>query len=114
MAFAIRYVNNNDGFNRFCKISIDILDSFPPIKNKFVRANQMPFITKKLSKEIMKELGLRNIFLRNKTVATFKLYVKQSNKCVSLLKRGKKVYYQSLDEKNAIHNKKSSQYPDRK
>ena len=33
------YVNNDDGFNRFCKISIDTLNSFAPIKNKFVRAN---------------------------------------------------------------------------
>ena len=27
------YVNNDDGFNRFCKISIDTLNSFAPIKN---------------------------------------------------------------------------------
>ena len=45
------YVNNNDGFNRFCKISIDTLNSFAPIKNKFVRANEMRFITKELSRE---------------------------------------------------------------
>ena len=44
------YVNNDDGFNRFCKISIDTLNSFAPIKlfssYKFVRASQMTFITK--------------------------------------------------------------------
>ena len=57
------YDNNDDGFNRFCKISIDALNSFAPIKNKFVRANQMPFITKGLSREIMKRLRLRNSFL---------------------------------------------------
>ena len=38
------YVNNDDGFNRFFEISIDTLNSFAPIKNKFVRTNQMPFI----------------------------------------------------------------------
>ena len=32
------YVNNDDGFNRFCKIGIDSLNIFVPIKNKFVRA----------------------------------------------------------------------------
>ena len=42
------YVNNNDGFKMFCKISIDALNSFAPIKNTFVRANQMPFIKKEL------------------------------------------------------------------
>ena len=42
------YLNNNDGFKMFCKISIDALNSFAPIKNTFVRANQMPFIKKEL------------------------------------------------------------------
>ena len=79
------YVNDDDGYNRFCKISIDTLNSFAPIKNKFVRANQMPFITKKLSREIMTRSRLRNNFLRKKTVETCKLYVKQRNKCLSLL-----------------------------
>ena len=84
------YVSNGDGFSMFCKISIDTLNSFAPIKNKFVRANQMPFITKKLSREIMKRSRLRNNFLRKKTEETRKLYVKQRNKCVSLLKKAKK------------------------
>ena len=77
------HVNNDDGFNRFCKISIDTLNSFAPIKNKFVRANQMPFITKELSKEIMKRSRLRNNFLRKKTDETHKLHVKQRNVCLS-------------------------------
>ena len=38
------YGSNDDGFNRFCKMSIDILNSFALIKKTFVRANQMPFI----------------------------------------------------------------------
>ena len=57
------YVSNDDGFNRFCKLSIDTLNIFAPIKNKFIRTNQMPFITKGLSREIMKRLRLRNSFL---------------------------------------------------
>ena len=100
------YVNNNDGFNRFCKIIIDTLNSFALIKNKFVRANQMPFTTKELSREIMKSSRLRNSFLRKKTEGIRKLYVKQRNKCVSLLKKAKKEYYQSLDVENVIDNKK--------
>ena len=47
------YVNNDNGFSRFCKTSIDTLNSFAPIKKKFVRANQMPFITKDFSREII-------------------------------------------------------------
>ena len=54
------YVKNDDGCNRFCKISIN------KNKNKFVRAYQMPFITKGLSREIMKRSRLRNNFSRKK------------------------------------------------
>ena len=60
------YVKNDDGSNRFCKISIDTLNSFAPIKNKFVRVYQIPFITKGLSREIMKRSRLRNNFSRKK------------------------------------------------
>lgn len=57
------YVKNDNKFNRFCKISTDVtLNSFAPIKKIFVRANQMSFITKKFSIEIMKRSRLRSNF----------------------------------------------------
>ena len=34
-------INSSDGFNWFCKINTDTIDSFAPIKKIFVRANQM-------------------------------------------------------------------------
>ena len=81
------YVNNDGRFNRFYKISIDTLNGFAPIKSEFVRANQMLFITKGPSREIMKRSRQKNNFLRKKTKETGKLYVKQRNKCVSLFKK---------------------------
>ena len=33
------YVNNDDGFIRFCKISVGTLNSFAPVKKKNVRVN---------------------------------------------------------------------------
>ena len=65
----------------------------------------MPFITKELWREIMKRSRLRNNFLRKKTEETCNLYVKQRNKCLSLLEKAKQEYYQNLDEKNVIDNK---------
>ena len=100
------YINNDDGFNRFCKISIDTLNSFAVIKNKFVRTNQMPFLTKEFSSVITKRLRLRNNVLRKKTEENRKFYVKQKNKRVSLSKKAKNEYYQNLDEKNVIGKKK--------
>ena len=40
---------------------------------------------------------MRNNLLRKKTEETRKLYVKQRNKCVSLMKKAKSKYYENLD-----------------
>lgn len=45
-------VNNDDGSQNFCKTTMDTFNKFPPIKKKYA-GNQMPFITKKPSKEMM-------------------------------------------------------------
>ena len=45
------YVNKNDGLERFCKITMDTLNKVAPIKRKYARGNQMPFMTKERSKE---------------------------------------------------------------
>ena len=45
------FVNNNDGLQRFCDININILNRHTPCKGKHARGNQMPFVTKDLSKQ---------------------------------------------------------------
>lgn len=47
-----------------------------------------------------------NKFLENKTEVTRKLYVKQRNRCSSLLKNTKKEYHQNLEEKNVMKNER--------
>ena len=42
---------------------MDTLNSFAPIKKKYARGNQMSFMTKNLSKEIMARSRLRNQYL---------------------------------------------------
>ena len=65
----------------------------------------MPFITKDLSKAIMKRSKLGNKYLKNKTHANRMLYKKQRNYCVSLLRKSKTNYYANLDEKKVPDNK---------
>ena len=59
------FVNTNEGLQRFCE------------KIKYVRGNQMPFMAKQLSKEIMKRSRLCNNFLRNRTEENKILYKRQ-------------------------------------
>ena len=54
------FVNNDDGLKKFSKKNLDILNSFTPIKKIYAHGNQVPFMTKGLSREIMTRSRLRN------------------------------------------------------
>ena len=99
------FINNDDGFQRFCHISLDALNKHAPRKKKHARGNQMPFFNKELSKAIMTRTKLRKIFLQNRSKGNRIRYTKQRNFCVSLLRKTKKKYYQNLHEKFVVDNK---------
>ena len=65
----------------------------------------MPFITKDLSKALMKRSRLGNNFLKNTTGENKTLYTKQRNYCVSLLTKSKKKYFANLNEKDILGSK---------
>ena len=46
------FVNNDRRFENICGVSIKVLNKHTPIKKKY--GNQMPFVTKDLSKVTMK------------------------------------------------------------
>ena len=54
------FVNNDYEFENFCNITLQTLDKYASRKAKHPRGNQMPFMTKDLSKNIMKISRLRN------------------------------------------------------
>ena len=85
---------------------MEILNKHAPLKMKYVRANDQPFITKELRKEHMKRSRLRNKYLKNKNEVNARTYKVQRNKCVSLLKEAKKVYFENLQPSNVCDNKK--------
>ena len=76
------FVNNDRGFERFYDKTIKFLNKHAPIRKKYKRGNQMPFVTKDLSKAIMKRSKLRNNYLKNKTDGNRMPYKKQRNYCV--------------------------------
>ena len=63
---------------------VNIFNEHAQLKKRYDRANQAPFMNKKLSKEIMMRSPLRNKFLKTKFDANRKAYDKQRNSCVSL------------------------------
>ena len=65
----------------------------------------MPFFDKELPKGTVTRTKLGNNFLQNKSEENRKLYAKQRNFCISLLRKVKKRNYESLYEKSVIDNK---------
>ena len=96
---------DNNSFDEFFNMCRSTLDQHAPRKQKYARGNHMPFMNKTLSKEIMKRTKLRNKFLKERTDESKKRYTLQRNYCVSLLKKTKKNYYDSLNEKDVSDNK---------
>ena len=94
------FANNDYGFEKFCNITLKTLD-----KCMLRGWKNMPFMTKDLSKNIMKKSRLRNKYVENNNKENRKLYAKQRNYCVSLLRKTKKAYYENLNERKVSDNK---------
>ena len=85
---------------------MEIFNRHAPPKKKYIRANHSPFVTKELRKEQMKRSRLRNKFLRNRSEENGFAYRRQRNKCVTLLKKTKKLYFSNLNPSDVSDNKK--------
>ena len=97
--------NSDKGFNKFLAVCKEALNMYAPLKKKYITGNNSQFMNRTLSKEIMKRSRLRNKFLKSKSEADQKNYVKQRNYCVSLLRRTKKEYYGNLDPRKIVDNR---------
>ena len=97
--------SNDLEFDRF-KTALDkAIQRHAPIKKWYVRANQAPFINKKINKEIMKRSRLRNKFLNTKSDIDRKAYNKQRNLCVSLIRSEKNNFFSNINTSDITDNK---------
>ena len=85
---------------------VEMLNNHAPMKEKYVRANNPPFMNKILSKAVMTRSRLRNRYLKDPITIKKVEYKKYRNYCVRLFKKEKKKYYERLDIKRFADNKK--------
>ena len=83
-----------------------ILNQFAPLKQKLIRNNNQPFMTKTLRKAIMKRSKLRNKFNEERNIENWSEYKRQRNLCSNLLKQSKKRHFNSLNVNDVTENKK--------
>ena len=95
---------NINQLEKFLHVFKKVFDIHAPIKKRYIRENQGPFMNKALQKAVMTRSRLRNKFLKNKTQSNESAYKKQRNCCVSLFRKRKKSFFENLDTKNITDN----------
>ena len=89
-------------YSTFNAVVEKVLNVHAPLKTKYVRANDGPFMTKALRKATMLKTHLRNIYNKERTLGNCNAFKKQRNKCVKTLRQAKRDYYGNLDVKSSI------------
>ena len=74
-------------FETFNSVAEEVLNNHVPLKQKYLRANDAPFMTKTLRKAIMLRTQLRNRLNRYNTSENWKAFKRQRNKCVKFCVR---------------------------
>ena len=99
--------DNNEILNceQFEETIMKTLNQHAPLKKKVLRANNAPYITKKLRKAIMKRSQLEKIYLKNLTDKTLKLYKKQKNYVSRFYKKERKIFFDNLNPSIVTDNK---------
>ena len=72
-------------YDTFDSVVKQVLNEHAPIKKKYVRANDGPFVTKAFRKAVMLRTKLRNKYNKERTKETERAFKKQRNRCVKLL-----------------------------
>ena len=94
----------NINFREFQKLFLRVLDTRAPSKMKYVRANEVPHMTKTLRKAIMTRSRLENKYQR--TMSPVQVNFKKDNNCNRLYKRERKKYDECLNLSKIADNKK--------
>ena len=81
------YRKCNETYEKLLETFVDILNHHTPWKQKQIRGNHAPFMTKELSKGIMEKLKTRNKYLKWSSRENYVSYKKSENKCNSFIKK---------------------------
>ena len=81
---------NINNFSDLNLIFSSTLNAHAPTKEKLIRGNHKPFISKALKKEMMKRAHLKNILNKTNSKTDHNNYKRQRNLVVALTKKEKK------------------------
>ena len=95
----------NQNYNLLTNKFLGIVNKHAPLKKKFVRGNNAPFMNREFQKEIYVRSRLRNKYWVEPTTENKVAYQKQRNKCVKIRRKSIKRYMDKVSEKGIEANK---------
>ena len=101
-----KFMNVKFNFTEFNNTFLKLLDKHAPLKKRIIRANEVPYMTKALRKAIMRRSQLETKYHKHKTDEYKLLYKKQKNYVSRLYKKERRRFFENLDIKSFLDNKK--------
>ena len=95
----------NQNYRSITDTFIKIVEHHAPLKKRFARRNQPPFMNKELRKVISTRSRLRNNFCKNPTKENEKEYKIQRNKSTSFRTKSIKKYFKNISKGDFVSNK---------
>ena len=103
--FRLNSDDPNENYELITNVFSNIVEKHAPLKKKFLRGNQAPFMTKEFRKAIYNRSRLRNKFCKIPSEENEKLYKKQRNKCVAIRKKSIRNYFNKIANRNIVTNR---------
>ena len=100
-----KFYNSANVYDDFSNLFKKNTYKHAPIKQKKVRGNNAPFLTKELRKDIMDRSRLRNKYLKYPSRENFVNMKKMNNKCNSICRKSKIKYLKRSAEKGISSSK---------
>ena len=82
-----------------------MLESHAPMKEKYIRLNQAPFMKKSVRKAIVVRTQLLNKFRKENSFINELAYKRQRNFCTKLVKKTKTNFYNNVNVNTITDNK---------
>ena len=99
------YNKELNAYHEFSEVFRNTANKHAPLKEKTVRGNDAPFMTKNLRKAIMNRSRLKHKYIKYPSRENFIAFKKMKNQCNSLCKKTKKQFFKNSCEKGITTNK---------
>ena len=98
-------IDPNVNYKSITKNFVEAIDKHAPLKKKFVRGNQAPFVNREFQKAIYTRTRLKNKYWRDPSRENELAYKKQMNLCVSIRRKSITNYLNKFTDKGLEINK---------